>query len=82
MLFKVSLEDLEKLSQPILHRGLWFVQLSKNGWELHSVFLPRCLGTSLAFTFSDTVNSEYACHAGVGRQGYQMTGALYAALLN
>ena len=26
------------------HTCLWFVQLSTQGWELHSVFLPRCMG--------------------------------------
>ena len=42
------------------HRGLWFVQPSTQGRGLHSVFLPRCLGTSLAFTL---VLSECPCHA-------------------
>ena len=37
-------------SMPILHRGLWFVQLSTKVCGLHSVFLPRCPETSLAFT--------------------------------
>ena len=42
-------QSVERLSQRILHRGLWIVQLSTKGQGLHSVFLPRCPGTSLAF---------------------------------
>ena len=59
ILFNVWWGDLERLSQPILHRGLWFVQLSTKGWGLHSVFLPRCLGTSLDCTLT---LSECPCH--------------------
>ena len=68
------------------HRGLWFVQPSTQGRGLHSVFLPRCLGTSLAFTL---VLSECPCHpmgwgsvcvcvcggGGGGGGGVQITGA-------
>ena len=42
-------QSVERLSQRILHRGLSIVQLSTKGWGLHSVFLPQCPGTSLAF---------------------------------
>ena len=53
MLFKVWQADLRNaVTADSTHTGLWFVQLSTQGWGLHSVFLPQCLGTSLAFTLT------------------------------
>ena len=51
--------------------GLWSVQLSTKGRGLHSVFLPWCPGTSLAFTLTDGMSPP--CPGGV--QMWQMTGA-------
>ena len=54
------------------HTQLWFVQLSTQGQGLHSVLLSLCLGTSLAFTLTQ---SECPCHAQGGSLGrVQMTG--------
>ena len=47
-----ALQGLARLSQLILSTALWFVQLSTQGQGLHSVFLPQCLETSLAFTLT------------------------------
>ena len=51
MLFEVCRGDLKKaVTADSTHKGLWFVQLictQRQG--LHSVFLPWCPGTSLAF---------------------------------
>ena len=72
MLFKDWRGDLTKaVTADSTHTGLWFVQLSTQGQGLHSVFLPWCLGTSLAFTLT---LSECLRHAW-GR-GLQMTSAL------
>ena len=46
--------------------GLWFVQLNIQGQGFHSVFLPRYLGTSLAFTLT---LREYPCHVQEGGVG-------------
>ena len=69
MLFKVWQGDLRKaVTAKSTHARLWFVQLSAQGRGLHSVFLPQCLGTSLAFTL--TLNAPAMPGVGWGGVGW------------
>ena len=57
------------------HTGLW---LSTQGWGLHSVFLPWCPGTSLAFTLT---LSECPCYARMGDAGVSNDWCVSSSLL-
>ena len=69
--FGKALQGLTRLAAASTRTGLWFVQLGTQGQGVHSVFLSRCPGTSLAFTLTLI---ECPHHARGG--GFQMTGAI------